>query len=97
MEQVASVTKLKASLSAYLADVKSGEEVLVTERGKPIARLVPYRPEPGSDESLARLLREGVLRAGSGRSLRDILARTALPTAKRSAVEALLEEREQGF
>ena len=37
----ATVSKLKASLSEYLRRVKAGEEVLVSERGRPIAKLVP--------------------------------------------------------
>ena len=36
--RTATVSKLKASLSEYLRQVKAGEEVLVTERGRPIAR-----------------------------------------------------------
>ena len=32
---------LKNNLSAYLRDVRNGEEVLVKDREKPIARLVP--------------------------------------------------------
>ncbi len=41
MKKVAKVSELKASLSKYLARVKAGEEVIVTERGKPVAKLVP--------------------------------------------------------
>ncbi len=37
----ATVSKLKAALSEHLARVKAGEEVIVTERGKPIAKIVP--------------------------------------------------------
>jgi prevent-host-death family protein len=37
----AAVSTLKATLSACLAKVKAGEEVIVMERGKPIAKLVP--------------------------------------------------------
>jgi len=37
----ATVSKLKATLSEYLARVKAGEEVLVTERGIPIAKIIP--------------------------------------------------------
>ncbi|MFQ5520338.1 MAG: type II toxin-antitoxin system Phd/YefM family antitoxin, partial [Candidatus Methylomirabilia bacterium] len=40
--KLANVAKLKATLSEYLARVKAGEEVIVTERGKPIARIVPF-------------------------------------------------------
>jgi len=37
----ASISILKTHLSHYLDAVKSGEEVIVTERGRPIARLAP--------------------------------------------------------
>ncbi len=40
------IRELKAHLSAYLAKVKAGEVVVITERGKPIGRL---SPEPGSE------------------------------------------------
>lgn len=36
-----SVTELRNHLPAYLGKVKTGEEVVVTSRGKVIARLVP--------------------------------------------------------
>ena len=54
------VAKLKASLSAYLARVKAGEVVVVTEHGRPIARLVPA-PSLGSDADthLAQMERSG--------------------------------------
>lgn len=32
---------MKAHLSGYLKDVKRGEELLISERGKAIARIVP--------------------------------------------------------
>ena len=35
------IAELKALLSETLAKVKAGEEVMVTEHGRPIARLVP--------------------------------------------------------
>jgi prevent-host-death family protein len=61
------VAKLKASLSAYLARVKAGEVVVVTEHGRPIARLVPA-PSVGSDADahLAQMERSGLLRRGTG-------------------------------
>jgi prevent-host-death family protein len=37
----ADVAQLKARLSDYLARVQHGEEVLVLQRGKPIARIIP--------------------------------------------------------
>ena len=38
------VRDLKTYLSAYLERVKAGETVVVTHRGRPIARLEPLRP-----------------------------------------------------
>ncbi len=40
-----SVAEVKAKLSAILAAVESGEEVVITKRGKPIARI---RRDPGA-------------------------------------------------
>lgn len=67
------VAELKARLSEYLSKVKAGEEVLVTERGRPVARLVPI--EAGGDLTvgdaerarLRALEREGLIRVGSGK------------------------------
>lgn len=71
--KVAQVSELKAGLSAYLAQVKRGEEVLVTERGTAIAKLVPVRrdrPQGVDEAEWARLLemeRRGLVRIGTGK------------------------------
>lgn len=67
----ASVSELKAKLSAYLREVRRGGEVQVTDRGVPIARLVPLPPEHDADDSTSNQLRQrqivaGVLRPGTG-------------------------------
>ena len=36
------IRELKAHLSEYVAQVSNGGEVIVTDRGRPVARLVPY-------------------------------------------------------
>lgn len=43
---------LKNKLSAYLQDVRNGEEVIVQDRKKPIARIVPIRRGDFSEEEL---------------------------------------------
>ena len=64
------VAELKAKLSRYLSRVKAGEEILVTERNTPIARLVPIaRGEIAAD--LRELERQGLVRVGSGKLPRD--------------------------
>ncbi len=69
-----SITELKRSLSAYLRDVKAGEEVLITDRGRPIARLVPVDQADSSfdqadsmEEHLADLERRGLIKRGTGK------------------------------
>jgi prevent-host-death family protein len=61
------VRELRQNASRYLREVKRGETVEVTERGEPIARLVPI-PEESTYE---RLMAEGRIRPGKG-SLLDL-------------------------
>ena len=65
--QTVSITQLKNSLSAYLRDVKAGEEVLITDRGRPIARLAPVSSSDSMEEHLEEMERKGLLRRGTGR------------------------------
>jgi antitoxin (DNA-binding transcriptional repressor) of toxin-antitoxin stability system len=51
---------LKAQLSAHIQLVKNGEEVLVCERNKPVARIVPCALEDHSEQE-QRLIAAGVL------------------------------------
>lgn len=51
------IRELRAGLSRYVERVKEGEEIVVTEHGKPVARLVPLDGERKID----RLIREGVV------------------------------------
>lgn len=57
----------KNKLSTLLDLVASGEEVVITRRGKPVARLVPA--EVGFDRSKARRAMEGILEARRGVTL----------------------------
>lgn len=42
--QTVSVTAAKAQLSRLLVQVERGEDVVITRHGKPVAKLMPYRP-----------------------------------------------------
>lgn len=57
-----SISILKARLSQYLDAVKSGEEVIVTDRGRPVARLTGLEGEGTRTGRVERLVREGRLR-----------------------------------
>lgn len=44
MTRTMTATELKATVLSVLDDVAAGEEVEVTKRGRPVARIVPIRP-----------------------------------------------------
>ena len=43
----ATVAQAKSHLSALIAEVGTGNEVVITRRGKPVARLVAETPQEG--------------------------------------------------
>jgi len=89
------VTELKASLSEMLALVKNGEEVLITERGRPIARLVPL-PSWDMDAAMAELVRKGILKPPE-RAFDEEWWNLPRPEDPEGLVlQALLEERRTG-
>ncbi len=97
----AGVADLKARLSEYLARVKAGEEVLVTDRGRPVARLVPVGVETiANDEAetarLTAMEREGLVRLGSGRLPEGFFEKERPEDLEGLLIEAALEEREEG-
>jgi prevent-host-death family protein len=92
----ATVSKLKASLSGYLRRVKAGEEVLVSERGRPIAKLVPVTGGDALSDHLAEMVRQGLARVGSRRLSRAFWSLPRPRDPKGRVLRALLEEREQG-
>jgi prevent-host-death family protein len=54
------ISTLKARLSAHIEMVKNGEEVLVCDRNKPVARIVPCSTVDESERE-RRLIARGVL------------------------------------
>ncbi len=51
------ITALRAELSSWIHRVQAGEEVVVTDRGTPVARLLPVDAAP----LLEQLVERGVL------------------------------------
>jgi prevent-host-death family protein len=49
------IRELRADLSKWVTRVRSGDEVVVTDRGTPVARLLPVQGE----RTIDRLIREG--------------------------------------
>ncbi|MFH1465993.1 MAG: type II toxin-antitoxin system prevent-host-death family antitoxin [Pseudomonadota bacterium] len=57
-----SVSELKSHLSEHLREVRAGGEVVVNERGRPIARIVPFLQRGDSAGSLLPLVAAGLVR-----------------------------------
>jgi prevent-host-death family protein len=93
MNHTTSVARLKASLSEVLARVKAGQEVIVTERGRPVARLQAYETE---EAVLDALVRAGLVRLPARRLPAGFWARKRPADKAAAVVAALLAEREEG-
>ena len=56
------IKEIKNNLSRYLSRVKSGEEILITERGKPIARIIRENEKNNTiRQALAPLIEQGLV------------------------------------
>ena len=69
--QTVGIRELKNRLTYYLGEVKNGENVVVTDRGNPVAimhRLDKIEENAGLDERLAALAAQGHLRLPTGKS-----------------------------
>lgn len=72
------IRELRDGLSGYVAAVRKGEQVIVTDHGRPVARLVAIADE----DPLPRLIANGAVtpaeRAGSVRLPRRVRARESV-------------------
>lgn len=64
------VRELRRDASQWLARVRAGETIVVTDRGRPVARLAPLGPTTGYEALLA----DGRIQPGSGRDPLQALA-----------------------
>jgi prevent-host-death family protein len=91
------VSKLKASLSEYLRSVKAGEEVLVTERGRPIAKLIPSASSKSLPDHLVEMEKQGFVKLGSGKLPKGFWNLPRPKDPKGLVVKAVIREREEGW
>ena len=91
------ITEAKNGLSALIDRVRAGESILITDRGRPVARLEPVNARGDADGRLARLERSGAMRVGTGAPPIAALEQPGPRLAEgASAVEAVLAERREG-
>jgi prevent-host-death family protein len=62
--------ELNQNPSRAIARVRAGESIIVTDRGRPVLRLVPEVENPGT---LERMVSDGVVRPPAERGMPDII------------------------
>jgi len=82
------ISTLRAELSSWIEHVRAGDEVVVTERGVPVARLVPIDSAPLLD----RLAQQGVLSKPRDAG-RPVARRVTRARARGSVSELVGEQR----
>lgn len=63
------VRELRREASRWIARVRAGETVVVTDRGRPVIKMVPLEVRGGYESLLA----EGKIAPGPGRPMTDVL------------------------
>jgi prevent-host-death family protein len=79
----AKVSELKAKLSAYLADVRSGDTIVVCDRRTPIAQLVPYETDADAG---------GLMIQEASRPVRELFEGSAVRLRKKADLDKILRE-----
>lgn len=92
------VAELKNKLSAYLDQVEQGEEIVVKNRAKAVAKIIPLKSSQTSEEW--ELVVQGKLRLPakemSKSFLKSFLAAKMPRVSAGSSVEALIKDRNEG-
>jgi prevent-host-death family protein len=91
MESVG-VRELRQNLSRYLMEVKGGNSLRVTERGREVARLIPSGP---TDSPIARLVAERGATMPTANLIELARASPQRPAGGPSSRELLDAEREE--
>lgn len=92
-----SISDLKARLSAYLDLVRQGHEVLVTDRGRVIARLSPVTGDLQEESRRELLLRTGRVTPPTHGLPEDFWESAHPGDAEGRSLDVLLAERGEGW
>ena len=81
------IREIKASMSHYIKRVKQGETLIITVRGRPVARLVPMENQMPS--GITAMLDKGLAAWAGGKPLG---ARQHFPVKKGHSIARIVEE-----
>ena len=93
--KTAAIAKLKATLSKYIDYVKSGEEIMITDRGKPVAKIMPIVGGISGDARRMSLIRRGIIRPGKGSVSRDLLLNLPIVNISQGDIDRIIREERQ--
>ncbi|MBA3442515.1 MAG: type II toxin-antitoxin system Phd/YefM family antitoxin [Pyrinomonadaceae bacterium] len=89
------IADLKNNLSAYLEQVKNGEELIVKDRNRPDARLIPLTSGEDLDAEEEALVAAGLMRLPLKEKSDDFLALPAPQVAMADIQAVLRAERDE--
>ena len=94
--RVVNIAELKNRLSHYLEDVRRGEEIVIRDRSRPIAKIIPVADANDYDDEEAALVAAGILRLPRKNRLPPSFWREKLPAISlERAVKAVTDERNE--
>ena len=90
-----SVRELKTRLSEYLRRVAAGEEVAITLRGRPVARLAPIASgeEAAEDAAVARIRALPFVTPGKGGKPEGARHPVKIKSGQKTLAELVIEDR----
>jgi prevent-host-death family protein len=89
------IADLKTNLSGLLEKIKAGGQIIVTNRGRPVAKLVPLESPERRMTRRERLTRSGLLLPGRGKVRKTLLSPPRGKNLGKGVLAALLAEREE--
>jgi prevent-host-death family protein len=93
--QTVNIAELKMNLSAYLEQVRNGAELIVKDRNRPIARLMPLAAGEDLDAEETELVAAGLMRLPRRAKTDDFLDWPAPQVATEDILAILRTERDE--
>lgn len=84
------IRELKTRLGTYIRRVRAGETVIITDRGKPVGRIIPVKSSP--EAQVQELIQAGLVAWSENKLTRR--APVARTHGKTTVADLLIEDRE---
>jgi len=91
------VAELKNRLSKYLAFAKGGDEIVIRKRNLPVAKLVPFSADEGSEDELLLVAAGKMLLPKNDLEVDELLRIRTGRVGHREGTQALLDDREESL